>query len=319
MNRKDDDGNNVFSGGFLGLDNIGPFDRSAQLPPGGQLEQSDGTAWMAMYCLNLLEISLVLARHDRTYEDLATKFLEHFTFIAAAMNDQGLWDEEDGFYYDVLLVDGERVPLRVRSMVGLIPLFATTTLGAATLEALPDFHERLRWFVANKPHFAHSIDHTKSRRARGPPSVDRRARPPPADPARHARRGRVPVAVRSAGAVAAASRPAVHDRPRGMDATVDYEPGESTTALFGGNSNWRGPIWFPVNYLVIESLRRFARYLGDEAKVQCPTGEGRFSTMAEVADELSRRLVGIFLEGRDGRRPVFGGYEKLQTDPRGTA
>jgi hypothetical protein len=316
VNRKDDDGNNVFSGGFLGLDNIGPLDRSAQLPEGGQLEQSDGTAWMAMYCLNLLEISLVLARHDRIYEDLATKFLEHFTYIAAAMNDQGLWDEDDGFYYDVLLVDGQRLPLRVHSMVGLIPLLATTTLGTATLDALPDFHRRLLWFLENKPYYALSIDHTnvlEGHRGRllsiVAPDRLRRILDVMLDEDEFLS----PYGVR------ALSR-RHRDEPfsiqlAGMDATVDYEPGESTTALFGGNSNWRGPIWFPVNYLVIESLRRFARYLGDERTVQCPTRDGRSSTMAEVADELSRRLIGIFLEDRDGRRPVFGQYEKLQSDP----
>jgi hypothetical protein len=316
VNRKDDDDNNVFSGGFLGLDNIGPLDRSAQLPDGGQLEQSDGTAWMAMYCLNLLEISLVLAQHDRSYEDLATKFMEHFTYIAAAMNDQGLWDEDDGFYYDVLLVDGERVPLRVHSMVGLIPLFATTTLGTATLDALPDFHDRLRWFVENKRHYALYIDHTNVQEG----AIGRLL----SIVAPHRLRRILAVMLDEDEFLSPYGLRALSARHRaepfsidvaGMEATVDYEPGESTTDLFGGNSNWRGPIWFPVNYLVIESLRRFARYLGDRNKVQCPSREGRFSKMSEVADELSRRLIAIFLDDHAGRRPVFGHYEKLQTDP----
>ena len=246
VNRKDDDGNNVFSGGFLGLDNIGPLDRSAQLPPGGQLEQSDGTAWMAMYCLNLLEISLVLARRDRTYEDLATKFLEHFTYIAAAMNDQGLWDEEDGFYYDVLLVDGERVPLRVRSMVGLIPLFATTTLGAATLEALPDFHERLRWFVANKPHFARSIDHTNV--------LDGHEGRLLSIVAPHRLRRILRVMLDEDEFLSPFGLRALSQRHRaepftidlaGTDATVDYEPGESTTASVRGELELAGPDLVP--------------------------------------------------------------------------
>ena len=316
VNRKDDDGNNVFSGGFLGLDNIGPIDRSAQLPDGGQLEQSDGTAWMAMFCLNLLEISLVLARQDRTYEDLATKFLEHFTLIAAAINDQGLWNHDDSFFYDVLLIDGQRVPLRVRSMVGLIPLFATTTLGTQTLEALPSFAASLRWFVANKPHFAHYVDHTNvldGHEGRLLSIVS---------PSRLERM--LPVMLEEEEFLSPYGLRALSQRHRdqpfsirisGMDASVDYEPGESTTALFGGNSNWRGPIWFPVNYLVIESLRRFARYLGEEPKVECPTRQGRSSTLTEVADELSRRLVAVFLDDPQGRRPVFGPYEKFQTDP----
>ncbi|MGH9285738.1 MAG: MGH1-like glycoside hydrolase domain-containing protein, partial [Acidimicrobiales bacterium] len=317
VNRKDSEGNNVFEGGFLGLDNIGPIDRSAQLPVAGRLEQSDGTAWMGMYCLNLLEIALVLATHDETYEDLATKFFEHFSYIAAAINNQGLWDEEDGFYYDVLQVHGgPRLPLRVRSMVGLLPLCATTTLGRATLERLPDFAARFRWFIRNKPQFTANVDqvhHREDHEGRLLSIVDpdrlRRLLATMLDESEFLS----PHGLRAL-AASHRGRPFSFDLA-GMVASVDYEPGESSTGLFGGNSNWRGPIWFPVNYLVIEALRRFARYLGDDFTVEHPTGSGRPLPLAQVADDLDRRLVSIFTEGPDGRRPVFGTYERFQTDP----
>jgi hypothetical protein len=317
VNRKDADGNNVFAGGFLGLDNIGPVDRSAPLPVDGQLEQSDGTAWMAMYCLDLLEMSLVLARHDRAYEDVATKFFEHFVLIAHAMHERGLWDEADGFYYDVLaLRDGTRLPLQVRSMVGLLPLAATTTVGSATLKALPDFAHRMGWFLRHKPAYADLV-HLHERegfegRLLSIVSPERL--------------GRVlrylldeaeflsPHGVRALSAVH-------RDRPfevdlGGMPFRVDYAPGESTTGLFGGNSNWRGPIWFPVNYLVIEALRRFARFFGDDYLVEHPTGSGRMVTLQAVADDLGRRLVGLFLrDPATARRPVFGDVALFQHDP----
>jgi hypothetical protein len=316
VNRKDAEGNNVFEGGFLGLDNIGPIDRSV-LPVDGALEQSDGTAWMGMYCLNLLEIAIVLASHDGTYEDLATKFFEHFAYIASAIHERGLWDEEDGFYYDVLrTADGTRQPLRVRSMVGLLPLCAAMTLGEATLGRLPEFAGRFRWFVDNKREFAANVSHRLTRdggegRLLAMVHPDRLRR----ILARLCDEGEFlsPYGLR---ALAAGHR----EHPfsidvAGMSASVGYEPGESTTGLFGGNSNWRGPIWFPVNYLVIESLRCYARYFGDGFTVDHPVGSGVPCTLDEVADELSRRLVSIFLDDADGRRPVFGDDEKFQTDP----
>ncbi len=317
VNRKDSEGNNVFEGGFLGLDNIGPIDRSAALPVAGHLEQSDGTAWMAMYCLNLLEMAFLLADHDATYQDLAVKFFEHFAFIAQAMNDQGLWDEEDGFYYDVLhLAGGDHVPLRVRSMVGLIPLIAVTTLGRATMARLPEFTRRFRWFLENRTRYADVIGHVHvlgGNEGRRFSIVDPDRLQRVLDRMLSEDEFLSPHGLRS---VSRFHR----DRPfeidlGGMQARVDYEPGESTSGLFGGNSNWRGPVWFPVNYLVIEALLRYHRYLGEDLKVEFPTGSGTELSLGEVAAELSRRLVSLFTEDGTGRRPVFGSHEKFQADP----
>jgi hypothetical protein len=317
VNRKDSEGNNVFEGGFLGLDNIGPIDRSAQLPAEGHLEQSDGTAWMAMYCLNLWEMALILAEHDPTYQDLAVKFFEHFAYIASAMYEQGLWNEEDGFYYDVLHLSGQDpVPLKVRSMVGLIPLYAATTLGRATMERLPEFTMRFQWFLKHKPRFSEVVGHANvlgQHEGRLFSIVD---------PERLRRILSVMLSEEeflSPYGLRAVSR-WHREHPfevqiGGMTSRVDYEPGESTSGLFGGNSNWRGPIWFPVNYLVIEALGVFYRYLGDEFTVEMPTGSGRKATLDEVAKELSWRLVGLFMNDQDERRPVFGSYEKFQRDP----
>jgi len=318
VNRKDAEGNNVFAGGFLGLDNIGPIDRSAAVPAGGSLEQSDGTSWMAMYSLNLLEIALVLAEQDRAYEDLATKFLEHFAYIATAIHERGLWNEQDGFYYDVFQVaGGERIPMRVRSMVGLIPLYATTTLGKATMTKLASFAEHLQWFADNRPDYAESITNTHVLGMHEgrllsivTPSRLRRMLAVMLDEAEFLS----PYGLR---ALARSHR----DRPFALEVQgtlvgmVDYEPGESTTGLFGGNSNWRGPVWFPVNYLVIAALRRFARYCGDDFRIEHPTGSGRQATLTEIADDLAARLVSLFLDDAAGRRPVFGDSEKFQTDP----
>ncbi len=317
VNRKDAEGLNVFEGGFLGLDNIGPFDRSAQLPAAGRLEQSDGTAWMAMYCLNLLEIALILADHDSTYEDLAIKFLQHFTYIASAVYGQGLWDEEDGFYYDVLhCLGGGRLPLRVRSMVGLIPLIAVTTLGHDTLERLSSFKARLDWFETNRPQYADVVSHVYL------PGERHHRLLSIVDPDRLRRVLATMLSEEeflSPHGLRALSR---HHREHPLEvevgggiARVDYEPAESTSGLFGGNSNWRGPIWFPLNYLVIEALGRYFRYLGDGFTVECPTGSGQKYTLAEVASELSARLVSLFLEDESGRRPVFGASGRFQTDP----
>jgi hypothetical protein len=315
VNRKDAAGNNIFEGGFLGLDNIGPFDRSA-LPLEGRLEQSDGTAWMAMFCQNMLELALVLAEHDRTYEDMAVKFFEHFVLIASALNDKGLWDEEDGFYYDVLrLPDGSSIPLRAHSMVGLIPLFAVTTLGPKTLGRLPEFTRLSEWFIHNKRQAMEVVEHIHHESHDGwrllsilNPDRLRRILTRMLDPNEFL----------SDHGIRALSRYHLEHPLEvdfgGLTARLDYEPAESRSGLFGGNSNWRGPVWFPVNYLLVEVLRVYHRYLGDEFTVECPTGSGRQMHLGQVADEIAGRLVSIFSD-RDGRRAVFGGYEKFQTDP----
>jgi len=322
VNRKDSEGRNVFQGGFLGLDNIGVFDRSAALPTGGHIEQSDGTSWMGMYCLNMLAIAMELAREDPAYEDVASKFWEHFLHIAHAMNHLGdersrLWNEEDGFYYDVLcLPDGTGFPMKVRSMVGLIPLFAVETLEPETLARLPGFKRRLEWFIDNRKDLIGNVACMKTRgqsERRMLSILDR-------DQLRRVLKVMLdeneflsPFGIR------ALSR--VHkEHPytlqvNGDEHRVSYEPAESGTGLFGGNSNWRGPIWFPVNYLIIESLQKFHHYLGDGYKVECPTGSGQMMTLWEVASEISRRLTRIFLRDSNGRRPVFGNIEKFQTDP----
>jgi len=322
VNRKDAEGRNIFQGGFLGLDNIGVFDRSAPLPTGGHLEQSDGTSWMGMYCLNMLAIALELAREDPAYEDVASKFWEHFVYIAHAMNNLGddgieLWDEADGFFYDVLhLSDGNHFPLKVRSMVGLIPLFAVETLEPELLARLPSFKRRLEWFIDHRPDLTRNLAcmRTPGRGERRLLSIVDR------DRLRQVLRYMLdeneflsPYGIRALSQIH-------RDHPytlsvHGMDHRVDYEPAESSTGLFGGNSNWRGPIWFPVNYLLIESLQKFHHYLGDDYKVECPTGSGQMLTLWEVAAELSRRLSRIFLQAGDSRRPVYGGTEKFQRDP----
>jgi hypothetical protein len=315
VNRKDEAGNNIFEGGFLGLDNIGPIDRSAQFAEGEYIEQSDGTAWMAMYCLNMLYIALILAERDQVYEDLATKFFEHYAHIAEAMAD--LWDEHDGFYYDVFrCADGGSVPVRVRSVVGLISLFATVKLENKTLERLPRFAKRINWFIKNKPQYADVFANVS-----GSGETEGRLLAV-VDPSRLRRllayvldEGEFlsPYGLRGLSA-AYRGRPFVLD-VGGMNAGVDYEPAESTSGLFGGNSNWRGPIWFPVNYLVISALRRFALFFGDDFKIEHPTGSGNDKTLNEIADDLADRLVGIFRDDASGRRPVFGNYERFQSDP----
>ena len=316
VNRKDADGKNVFAGGFLGLDNIGPIDRSAPLPIDGALEQSDGTSWMAMYCLDLLEMSLTLARHDRVYEDVATKFFEHFALIAEAMYSRGLWNEEDGFYYDVLaLADGSRIPLKLRSMVGLLPLAATTTLGRDTLDKLPEFTARTDWFMEHRPDYS-DLFHMHERdggegRLLSIVSPDRLRRV-----LRWLLDENEFLSPHGVRALSAEYR----DRPFSIDLggtayTVGYDPGESTTGLFGGNSNWRGPVWLPVNFIVIEAIHRFARFFGDDFLVEYPTGSGSEMTLGKVADALSQRLIDIFVPDEAGRRPAFGTDEKFQTDP----
>jgi mannosylglycerate hydrolase MGH1-like protein len=320
VNRKDAEGRNIFQGGFLGLDNIGVFDRSKPLPTGGFIEQSDGTSWMGMFCLNMLAMALELAEEDPAYEDVASKFFEHFVYICRAMNERGgfeLWNEQDGFFYDLLhLPDGRPFPMKVRSMVGLIPLFAVETLESDIVDRLPGFKRRMQWFIENRPDFGNHVETETT-----PEGTVRRF-------LSLVNRDRLRSVMKylldeneflSPFGVRALSR--YHkDHPYilqvdGNEHRVDYEPAESRTGVFGGNSNWRGPVWFPVNYLIIESLQKFHYYLGDAYTVELPTGSGRRVHLWDVAADLSRRLTHIFLRGSDGRRPVYGGTEKLQNDP----
>ncbi len=322
VNRKDEQGRNIFQGGFLGLDNIGVFDRSKPLPTGGFINQADGTSWMAMYCLNLLRIALELARHNKVYEDIATKFFEHFLNIAAAINGAeegalGLWDEQDEFYYDRLcLPDGESVPLKVRSMVGLIPLFAVEVLEPALPKELPEFAKRMEWFLNHRPDLAKLVS-----RWHECGTGDRRL-------LSLLRGHRMKCLLRRAldeseflsdHGVRALSK--AHERQPyrlecgGKTHEVNYWPGESQNGLFGGNSNWRGPVWMPMNYLLIESLQKFHHYYGDDFKIECPTGSGQWLTLKGVANELARRLTRLFLKGDDGQRPVLKYHSRLATDP----
>ncbi len=325
VNRKDAEGKNIFQGGFLGLDNIGVFDRSAALPTGGHLHQSDATSWMGMYCLNMLTIALELANENTAYEDVASKFFEHFVYICHAMNHMGcadvnLWDEEHGFYYDVLhLPDGGHWPLRIRSMVGLVPLFAVETLNSEVIDRLPGFKKRMQWFIENRPEFGQHVEvqQTSDGQTRWFLSLVNRER---------LRRVLGYMLDEdeflSPHGIRAVSR---HhkDNPyvigvNGHEHRVDYEPAESSTGLFGGNSNWRGPIWFPVNYLLVEALQKFhygfSYQGGDGYQVEFPARSGTQLNLWDVAGELSRRMTHIFLRGDDGRRPVFGGAEKFQHD-----
>jgi mannosylglycerate hydrolase MGH1-like protein/glycosyl hydrolase family 63 len=321
VNRKDAEGRNIFQGGFLGLDNIGVFDRSAPLPTGGHIDQSDGTSWMAMYCLNLMRIALELAQYNHVYEDIATKFFEHFLNIAEAMtragDGMGLWNDEDGFFYDLLhLPDGHTVPLKVRSMVGLIPLFAVETLEPELCARLPAFAGRLDWFLNYRPDLAGLVS-----RWTEPGKGERRL-------LSLLRGSRMKKLLRrmldereflSDYGVRALSR-YHHERPytlewNGQRFTVEYQPGESRSALFGGNSNWRGPIWMPVNFLIIESLQKFHHYYGDDFKVEYPTGSGRHQTIEDIANDLANRVNGIFLRNEHGQRPVLGDDRRLQDDP----
>jgi Glycosyl hydrolase family 63 C-terminal domain len=322
VNRKDMAGNNVFQGGFLGLDNIGIFDRSAELPTGGYLNQADGTSWMGMYCLNMLAIALELAKEDDTYEDIASKFFEHFLYIADAIDGIGesnmaLWDEEDGFYYDALhLPDGRQLPLKVRSMVGLIPLYAVTVLELETLDRFPGFKRRMNWFIRNRPDLKENVAcmETPGTGARRLLAIAFRSKLQ-----RILHRMLDEDEFLSPFGIRAVSKHH-QDQPycfqvNSHEYCVRYEPAESTTGLFGGNSNWRGPVWFPVNYLIIEALWRFHSYFGDSFKVECPTGSGNQMTLDKVAIALSKRLVALFERDGAGRRPVYGGIERFQSDP----
>ncbi|MGL4620839.1 MGH1-like glycoside hydrolase domain-containing protein [Chroococcidiopsis sp.] len=322
VNRKDNDGNNVFQGGFLGLDNIGIFDRSSELPTGGYLEQSDGTSWMGMYCLNMLAIALELAKTNPTYEDIASKFFEHFLYIADAMNHIGetqihLWDDEDKFFYDVLhSPHDERHHLKVRSMVGLVPLFAVEILEPDLLERFPGFRKRFEWFINNRPKLQENI---ASLTAEGKESKRLLAIVSPEKLKLILQRMLDESEFLSEYGIRSVSKFHLENpynfNVDGQQHQVSYEPAESTSGMFGGNSNWRGPIWFPMNYLIIESLQKFHNYLGDDFKVECPTGSGHWMNLAEVASELSQRLTSIFLQNSGNSRPVHGGNALFQTHP----
>jgi len=322
VNRKDAQGRNIFQGGFLGLDNIGVFDRSAPLPTGGHIDQADGTSWMAMYCLNMMRIALELSLHNPVYQDIATKFFEHFLHIAAAMTNiaetgLGLWDDDDKFYYDVLnLPDGQTFVLKVRSMVGLVPLFAVEVLDEELLRAVPEFRRRMRWFLNYRQDLCRLVSRWEEPGAgeRHLLSLLRGHRMK-----KLLTRMLDETEFLSPYGIRALSK--AHEAEPysfgcfGQDHQVRYLPGDSDSYMFGGNSNWRGPIWFPVNYLLVESLQRFHHYYGDDFRIECPTGSGRHVTILEAADEVTRRLTGIFLRDGQGRRAVFGDCEKFQTDP----
>jgi Mannosylglycerate hydrolase MGH1-like glycoside hydrolase domain len=321
VNRKDRSGRNVFEGGFLGLDNIGVFDRNAPLPTGGYLEQADGTAWMALFCQNMLEISAELALTDADYADMAIKFTEHFFWIASSMAhlgaDTGMWDEEDGFFYDVLrLPDGQAKRIRVRSMVGLLPLCAATTFEGELTAKYPELGERLRWFLESRPelvscihdpmkpgyagrHLGAILDEIKLRRVLAKMLDEHEFLSP--------------FGIRSLSRYHADHPYVIH--AGGQEYHVSYLPAESDTGMFGGNSNWRGPIWMPVNALIIRALLQYYLYYGDQFTIECPTGSGRRMTLYQVAQEIARRLGNIFLKDQEGRRPVYGGSRKFREDP----
>ncbi|HEY3401831.1 MAG TPA: glucosidase [Ohtaekwangia sp.] len=318
VNKKDNNGNNIFQGGFLGMDNIGVFDRSAHLPTGGYIEQTDGTSWMAMFTLNMMRIALELAKENSTYQSLATKFFEHFLYIAGAIRFENidLWNEEDEFFYDVLHTpDDKRTPMKIRSMVGLIPLFAVEVLDEELFQTMPEFTHRLEWFLQNRPDLAGLISRwgEKGKNERHLLSLLRGHRMK-----RILRRMLDEKEFLSDFGIRALSK--VYEKnpfrfySNGNEFVVKYTPGESDTTLFGGNSNWRGPIWFPVNYLLIESLQRFYHYYGDDFKVEYPTGSGNMRTLREIADDISERLIKIFVRNKDGKRPVFSNHPHIQND-----
>ena len=322
VNKKDAEANNIFEGGFLGLDNIGVFDRTLVAPGGGTLEEADGTSWMSMYSLNLLTIALELATEDAAYENIAVKFFEEFVRIADAIDaigpgPSGLWDPIAGFYYDVLkMPDGRALPVKADTVAGLIPLLATDTNEPQIAARFLEYRKRFAWFVANKPDLVQNIADTTRLGVDGrvllaivDPDRLRRILTKVLDPLQFLS----PFGIRSVSRYHAA-HPAVLD-VEGAHYQLDYEPAESTSSMFGGNSNWRGPIWFPINYLLIESLQRFHYYMGDSFRVEYPTGSGNEATLWEVAEDLSHRLIAIFLNDSDGRRPVYGGIEMFQSDP----
>ena len=321
VNRKDADGRNIFSGGFLGLDNIGVFDRSKPLPTGGSLQQADGTAWMAFYCATMLSIALELADHEgrvcTAYEDMASKFFEHFVQIIDAMNTlggTGLWNEEDGFYYDQIELDHRVVPLRTRSMVGLLPLIGVEVLENDVIDRLPGFRKRFEWFLENRSDLSRHIsycEHAHGLRLLAIPSLSRLTRV--LQYMLDEREFLSPYGLRSVSKFHEGHPFELH--ADGEVYRVDYAAGESTSGLFGGNSNWRGPIWFPVNYLIVEALERYHHFYGDELKVECPTGSGRWMNLGQVAGEIERRLASIFLPDARGRRACHGDDARWAKDP----
>jgi hypothetical protein len=321
VNRKDVTGKHVFAGGFLGLDNIGVFDRSQSLPTGQALAQADGTAWMGFFCSTMLSMALELAAGDQAYEDIASTFFEHFVEIADAMNTlggSGLWDEDDGFYYDQLLADGITIPLRARSMIGLIPLFAVEVLEQETIDRLPGFKKRMDWFLTNRKDLYHQISWMEANGADGHshrllaiPSTDRLRRV--LQRMLHEDELLSPFGIRSVSKIHR-NRPFVL-HVDGQERSVDYEPGESTSGLFGGNSNWRGPIWFPMNYLLIEALERYHHFYGEDFKVECPAGSGQMKTLFEIARELNARLSRIFIPDAAGWSPWQGELRWFADNP----
>ena len=323
VNRKDLEGHNLFAGGFLGLDNIGVFDRSQPLPTGGHLEQADGTAWMAFYCGTMLSMALELASEDPAYEDVASKFFEHFVAITDAINTlggTGLWDDADGFYYDQLHMDGTHLPLRVRSMVGLIPLYACEILEQNVIDRLPGFAKRMRWFLENRPELAHYASYMLTSPHEGDEHGHRMLAIPSRDRLEKVLRYMLdeseflsPYGIRSVSRVHR-DRPYVF-RAGGQEFRVEYDPAEGTSGLFGGNSNWRGPIWFPVNFLLIEALERYDHFYGASFRVECPVGSGQMMTLGDVARDLSMRLARIFLPDEHGHRPCHGDDPRYAVDP----
>ncbi len=321
VNRKDPGGNNVFSGGFLGLDNIGIFDRSRPLPTGGYLNQADGTAWMAFYCGTMLSMALELALEQEAYEDMASKFFEHFVAISDAINTlggTGLWDKQDGFYYDQLQLDNNVIPLKVRSLIGLLPLIAVEIIEQKTIDRLPGFRKRMRWFLENRKDLARHISYMDCNCAGDPNALYMLAIPS------WQRLKKVlrylldeneflsPFGIRSLSRVY--QQDPYSFRIGARDYTVEYLPGESNSGLFGGNSNWRGPIWFPINYLLIEALQRYDHYYCRTLRVEFPTGSGRMMTLGEIARELAIRLTRIFLPDEKGHRPLHGDTRKFADD-----
>ncbi|MFP5043050.1 MGH1-like glycoside hydrolase domain-containing protein [Parasediminibacterium sp. JCM 36343] len=323
VNRKDAEGNNIFEGGFLGLDNIGVFDRSSSLPTGGYIEQADGTSWMAMYCLNLMRIALELSRYNPVYQDMATKFFEHFLNIASAINrmgidGNGLWDDDDQFFYDVLKLPNNRgCKLKVRSMVGLIPLFAVEVLDTELLDSVPEFKKRLEWVLEHKPNLASLVSRWQDKNSGEKHLLSL---------LRGHRMKKILLRMLDENeflsdyGIRAVSKfhkehPYIFDVD-GKRFCVEYSPGESSSGLFGGNSNWRGPVWMPVNFLIVESLQRFHYYYTDDYKVECPTGSNQYLSLDDIASMIAKRLANLFLrDNTTGKRPIFGNYDKLQYDP----